>query len=69
MSALGHSRHFDRATITSGLPRLADIFRVRWHVSKVPKPEVVAARRRVVLIPAFRRGDRLPVTSQGLDPS
>src|SRR5258708_24292601 len=27
----------------------------------------IAARRRVVLIPAFRRGDRLPVTSQCLD--
>ena len=30
------SRHFDRAPLTSGLPRLADILRVIRHVSKVP---------------------------------
>src|SRR5216684_3235762 len=35
-----HSRHFDRAPITSGLPRLADIFRDRLHVSKVPKGDM-----------------------------
>src|ERR1700694_5204208 len=33
---LGQSRHFDRAPLTSGLPRLADILRVIRHVSKVP---------------------------------
>jgi hypothetical protein len=43
MSELGDARHFDRATITSGLPRLADIFRVRRHVSKVPATEVAAS--------------------------
>jgi hypothetical protein len=37
---MGHSRHFDRAPITSGLPRLADIFRDRRHVSNVPTAEI-----------------------------
>src|SRR3981081_3730781 len=32
----GHSRHFDRAPTTSGLPRLPDILRGGGHVSKVP---------------------------------
>src|SRR5450755_4593448 len=32
----GHSRHDDRAPMTSGLPRQADIFSVQRHVSKVP---------------------------------
>jgi hypothetical protein len=36
MFALGQSRHFDRAPLTSGLPRLADILRVIRHVSNVP---------------------------------
>jgi dienelactone hydrolase len=36
MSAWGQSRHFDRASLTSGLPRSADIRRVHRHVSKVP---------------------------------
>jgi hypothetical protein len=36
MSDWGHSRDFDRAPTTSGLPRQADIFVMRWHVSKVP---------------------------------
>jgi hypothetical protein len=39
MSAWGQSRRFDRAPLTSGLPRLADILRVIRHVSKVPKNE------------------------------
>src|SRR5712671_5019507 len=39
MSELGHSRRFDLASITSGLPQLADIFRVRRHVSKVPQAD------------------------------
>ena len=36
MSQMGQKRHFDRAPVTSGLPRLADILSVIWHVSKVP---------------------------------
>jgi hypothetical protein len=36
----GKSRHFDRAPLTSGLPRLADILRVIRHVSKVPKGDI-----------------------------
>ena len=35
-SAEGQSRRFDRAPLTSGLPRLADILRVIRPVSKVP---------------------------------
>ena len=31
-SETGHSRHFERAPLTSGLPRLADILRVIRHV-------------------------------------
>jgi hypothetical protein len=42
MSQLGQSRRFHRAPITSGLPREADIFRVRRYVSKVPTTEVDA---------------------------
>jgi hypothetical protein len=34
--AQGQSRHFDRTPTSSGLRRLADIFHVRRHVSKVP---------------------------------
>src|SRR5216684_7471090 len=37
MSQMGQSLHFDRAPITSGPPRKADILRVRRHVSKVPR--------------------------------
>src|SRR5882762_7452016 len=33
---LGQSRHLDRASLTSGLPRLTDIARVSRHVPKVP---------------------------------
>ena len=43
MSPLGHSRRSDRATFTSGLPRLADIHRVGRHVSNVPGAEVDAS--------------------------
>jgi hypothetical protein len=35
-----HLRRADPATMTSGLLRLADILRVRRHVSKVPDSEV-----------------------------
>jgi len=35
MSVVGQSRHFDRTPMTSGLPRLTDIFGVRRHVSNV----------------------------------
>jgi hypothetical protein len=41
---LGHSRHFDRAPVTSGLPRSADVPGVRPHVSKVPQQETRAPR-------------------------
>jgi hypothetical protein len=40
MSGLGQTRRFDRAPITSGLPRQADIFRDRRHVSRVPTPDL-----------------------------
>jgi hypothetical protein len=40
MSQLGQSRHFDRAPLTSGLPRLADILGVVRHVSKVPEADL-----------------------------
>ena len=36
MSGAGQSRHLDRAPLTSGLPRVADIFSVCRHVSKAP---------------------------------
>jgi hypothetical protein len=36
MSLMGQSRHFDRAPLTSGLARLAEILGVIWHVSKMP---------------------------------
>src|SRR5260221_8106498 len=49
MSQLGQSRHFDRALLTSGLPRLADILRVIRHVSKVPKGGILAQRYMVAL--------------------
>ena len=45
MSLVGHSRHFDRAPLTSGLPRLADILRVSRHVANVPEPEVNGTQR------------------------
>jgi hypothetical protein len=35
MSGLGHSRRFDRAPTTSGLPRQPDMPGARRHVSKV----------------------------------
>src|SRR3984957_9072045 len=37
--SLGQSRHDDRAPMTSGLPRQADIFSVQRHVSKVSTAE------------------------------
>src|ERR1035437_10250962 len=40
--SLGQKRHSDHAPLTSGLPRIADIFSVRRHVSKVPNPEISA---------------------------
>jgi hypothetical protein len=42
MSQLGQSRHLDRAPLTSGLPRLADIFSVCRHVRKVPQADYLA---------------------------
>src|SRR4030081_592848 len=43
LNALGQSRRSERGLITSGLPRQADIFRCRRHVSNVPDSEVVVA--------------------------
>jgi hypothetical protein len=40
------SRHFDRAPLTSGLPRLADILRVIRHVAIVPISEVASLKDR-----------------------
>src|ERR1700682_2970946 len=37
--AHGQKRRFDRRPVTSGLPRSADIRRVRRHVSKVPQAD------------------------------
>ncbi len=44
VSAMGQSRHFDRAQLTSGLSRLADFLKVIRHVSKVPETDIVIAR-------------------------
>ena len=41
-SVPGQSRHFDRAPLTSGLPRLADILRVSRYVSQVPKADIAS---------------------------
>jgi len=41
----GQTRHFDRATITSGLPLLADNFRAGRHVSKVPATDSCTAAK------------------------
>jgi hypothetical protein len=46
MSVVGQKRRFDRAPITSGLPRKADMFRVRRHVSKVLELGRLFDRRR-----------------------
>jgi hypothetical protein len=40
MSQMDQTLHFDHTPVTSGLPRLADIFGIRRHVSKVPTAEV-----------------------------
>jgi hypothetical protein len=52
MTAKGQTRHFDRATITSGLPLLADNFRAGRHVSKVPITEAAQIERGAALISA-----------------
>jgi hypothetical protein len=46
-AALGQKRRFDRRLVNSGLPHMADIFRVRRHVSKVPIADILR------LIPFF----------------
>jgi hypothetical protein len=43
MSLLSQSRHFDRAPLTSGLARSADILWVVRHVSKVPTGDIRAS--------------------------
>jgi hypothetical protein len=40
---MGHSRRFDPATLTSGLPPETDIVRTGQHVSNLPTAEVNAA--------------------------
>ncbi len=46
MSQLGHSRRFDHAPATSGLPPSTDIVRVRRHVSTVPEGDLIRSPRR-----------------------
>ena len=41
----GHSRHFDRAPVTSGLPQQADNPGAGQHVSKVPQADVALSLR------------------------
>jgi hypothetical protein len=45
MVAPGQKRRFGRASITSGLPRQADVFGVRRHVSKMPTSDIADANR------------------------
>jgi len=49
MSELGHSRRYERAPFTSGLPRLADILRVGRHVSKGQERKCPGSRGTSVL--------------------
>jgi hypothetical protein len=52
MSGSGQSRHFDPASLTSGLPKIADILRVGRHVSeKVPQAGIKAKFTDVILWP------------------
>lgn len=44
-SVPGHSRRFGRPPVTSGLHRQTDIFGARWHVSKVPHPDMISHGR------------------------
>jgi hypothetical protein len=39
---MGHSRHFDRTSTTSGNPHQADMPSAHRYVSKVPETEVSA---------------------------
>ena len=39
---LGQSRHFDRAPLACGFPRIAEILRVSRHVSMVPRGDISA---------------------------
>src|SRR5260370_41702466 len=39
MSQMGQSRRFDRGPLTSGLPRLTDIFRTGRHASTWPNSD------------------------------
>jgi hypothetical protein len=49
-SEMGQSRHFDRAPLTSGLPRSTDIVSTGRHVSKVPTGDIA----RTLLWTTFR---------------
>ena len=70
---LGKSRHFDRAPLTSDLPRLADVLWVGRHVAEVPLSDMLPFRRMQDLIasqgalrdvPTFmRRSAKMPLTS------
>jgi hypothetical protein len=44
-SAMGQTRQFDRAALTSGFPQLADIAGVTRHLSKVPRGDMVVLFR------------------------
>ena len=64
MSQMGQKRRFDRASIISGLPRKADIFSVRRHVSKVPQPDSCSAAIRSAIRSSRRRGRPVIVDCQ-----
>jgi hypothetical protein len=51
MSQLGQSRHADRAPLTSGLRRLADILRGIRHVSKWCHKETHASQQSEIVAP------------------
>ena len=54
--ALGQSRRFDGTSTTSGLPQLADIFRGRHHVSKVPMTALCNPPQTIAMDCWTRRG-------------
>jgi hypothetical protein len=47
-SEMGQSRHFNRAALTSGLPRSADILRIHQHVSNVPQGDITSLFNQLV---------------------
>jgi hypothetical protein len=65
MPEMGHSRRSDGALITSGLPRLADIFRVRRHVSRVHKRTLVISKRLIEPLDAADLIAKVAATKNG----